>query len=238
MNVTNQGVVSQHAGCFFKKMTKDMTPQEFRIALASEPNFTLNMCNEQQQTALHRAVQLGNILVTEAIVEIGGKNLLLMYDGFGACPLQYTPEIGCNLLTPRKDDTVSFLIAKKLIELGTPINTPFGKDDYEGNLLGKALLFASAKIAAYCIRSGMNEPKWGIAIRTPERLGPAKALEKTIKNEIYEEDVIPRVKCFKLCMGEDIFFPRELTSYILMHFADQYKYINEVVTCKSQTTQK
>jgi len=242
MNVENQIVISPHAKYFFRKMTKGMTPQEFRVALASEPNFTLNMCDKKHiQTALHIAVELHNIPVIEAIVEIGGKNLLLMYDNQGECPLHYTPILlDCVVYFERRDDAIGFSITEKLVELGTPIDTPYLNRPNK-NLLGEALLCGSAKIAAYCIRSGMNEPKWGDVIdelRYELYKDQAKALEKTIKNEIYEEDVIPRVTNFKLCMGEDIFFPRELTDYILMHFANQYKYINEVVACKSQITQK
>lgn len=160
--------------------------------------------NPSSITALSMWAKHGDLI---SINEVSDKRLLRLGDAIGRTPLHYT----CLCLNAEN----GYLAAKKLIQLGSPINLvkKFERKDHRGNIqidfsdtpLEFALRNGAIKIAALLLRlEGIARPEL-FYNKEHEMLDDAK-----------KEIMTCSEKLFKLGIAEQNVLPNEVVDFILL----------------------
>jgi ankyrin repeat protein len=193
---------------FLEDFIKSTTiPKNFSEEMAKLSNYRLKMGTRSSIPALSMAAFRGNVDLIDHIVKIGGKALLTV----GDCMEEGSPlHWACSC----SNFETGYLAAKKLIQLGAPINIAqkFEQKDSKGNIqievyetpleiaLGK---IGRTKIATLLLRLG------GIAraeyLKNPRAQRNLEAAKKKIMTE--------NEKLFK--MGMSLELPEDILNYIL-----------------------
>lgn len=153
------------------------------------------------QTALGRAAATGNLSLIDYMVRKAGKELLFLCDEEGRIPLHQT--VLC------KDLDKGLLAARKLIQLGTPIDMKTYLGNMKGiNLLELAIMNSSKNIVILCLRLGMKEFKME---KTQYTLKKRTFIQYCRNRMMYKNE-----KLFSLSQQEANILPKDVIDYILL----------------------
>ena len=178
----------------------DTTPAEFDTKRGEFPLYRLYYGGKCNWTALAVAASKGNIPLIEHIFAIGGKSLLFMAN--------FSHETPLHCACACEDQEKGYLAAKKLIQLGTPVNIAEkleidgGNGFYFQKPLDTALANGNIKIATMLLRLG------GIA----KLVDPSPKMLATLE-EARKQIMTDNEKLFKI--GTALELPNDVSYCIL-----------------------
>jgi len=188
--------------CDFIKPTT--TAEEFSDELAKYPDFKLNYGGQLGYTVLAQAAYKGNAALIEHIVNLGDKTL------FFIGTYSYHSPLHCACSCENVD--AGYLAAKKLVQLGAPINIVHeywceNEDGVEevhffNTPLEHALSKGCIKITAMLLRIGGIVPKI-----TEKKLATYESAKKELMTK--------QEMLFKAQTNDTQELPREVANYIL-----------------------